>query len=150
MKANHELLVKAAELGILRSMPDFLEVKPGPGRLRRRYEEVGMIVDQELKKIYVGDPNFYSDNKAEMAVYLEKFGMIIGFGDVKSNVDIHIASIVSFCLCFLEETKSKYPKKLYEYLNDILDYYQRADKMEFKDFTMGVNFNDEWEKLNNG
>ena len=150
MKANHELLIKAAELGILRSMPDFLEVKPGPGRLRRRFEEVGMIVDAELRKIYANDPNFYSDNVKEMGVYLEKFGIIIGFGDVKKKTDIHIASIVSFCLCFLEETKSNYPEKLYRYLNDILDYYQRADNMEFQDFTMGVNFNDEWEKISNG
>jgi len=39
---------------------------------------------------------------------------------------------------------------LYENLNDILDYYQRADNMEYKDFTIGVNFSIEWEKLNHG
>jgi len=93
---------------------------------------------------------FFTDNQKELGVYLEKFGIIMGFGDVKKKTDIHIASVVSFCLCFLENTKSNYPKKLYENLNDILDYYQRADNMEYKDFTIGVNFSIEWEKLNHG
>jgi len=150
LKAEHELLIKASELGIMRSLPDFLEVKPKIGRLRTRFEMVGMIVDQELKKVYADNPMFFTDNQKELGVYLEKFGIIMGFGDVKKKTDIHIASVVSFCLCFLENTKSNYPKKLYENLNDILDYYQRADNMEYKDFTIGVNFSIEWEKLNHG
>jgi len=150
MKADHETLMKASELGIMRSLGDFLAVPLKPGRLKRRFMEVEMIVDRELKKMYAQNQNLYTDNLQEMTIYLEKFGRIMGFGDVKKKTDIHIASVVSFCLCFLENTKSNYPDKLYEYLNDILDYYQRADNMEFKDFTLGVNFHDEWDKLNNG
>jgi len=147
MKADHKTLMKAAELGIMRSLPDFLAVKPKMGRLRRRFEEVGMIVDFELKKMYSQNNHLFTDNKDEMAVYLEKFGKIMGFGNVKKKTDIHVASIISFCLCFLENTQSNYPAKLSVYLQDMLDYYERADNMKYSDFTVGVNFNAEWEKL---
>jgi len=146
MKASHELLIKASELGILRSLPEFLAVPLQIGRLRRRFEEVGMMVDVELRKIFKQDPDFFSDNKEECGVYLEKFGMIMGT-DAEKKVDIHVASLVAFCLIFLEESKSKYPDKLYTYLQDILNYYERNDNVKYSDFQKGVSFSDEWELL---
>lgn len=149
MKADHALLIKAAELGIMRSMEDFLGEPLKPGRLKRRFMEVSIIVDGELRNLYTKDPNFYADNMQECAVYLEKFGRIMGINAEKKE-DIHVASVVAFCLCFLEETKTRYTDKLYEYLQDILDYYERGDNVKYSDFWKGRNFYEEWEKLNNG
>jgi hypothetical protein len=148
MKADHGTLMKAAELGILRSMPDFLEEPLSPGRLKRRFMEVGMLVDFELRKIYKTNPNFFIDNKEECSVYLEKFGLIMG-NNAQESSEIHIASVVGFCLMFLENSKSIYPAKLYVFLADILDYYERADNMDYSDLWKGRNFYEEWEELKN-
>lgn len=149
MKADHELLVKLAELGILRSMPDFLEKPLKPGRLRARFMEVGFIVDNELKKVFANDQDVYTDNLEEITVYLEKFGKIMNVKDL-AKADIHVASVVCFCLNFLEDTKTIYPSKLYEYLKDIIDYYERVDNIKHSDFMNGKLFHEEWEKINNG
>ena len=151
MKASHELLMKVAELGIMRSMEDFLTEQLKPGRLKRRFMEVSIIVDGELRNLYKNDPHFFSDNKEECTVYLEKFGRIMGMGvKAEKKDDIHVASVVAFCLCFLEETKTKYTPKLCEYLKDILEYYERGENINYSDFWKGRKFYEEWEKLNNG
>ncbi len=149
MKANHELLMKAAELGILRSMPDFLEEPLKPGRLKRRFLEVGMIVDVELRNMFNKYPNFYKDNLQEITVYLEKFGKIMNVDNLNKE-DIHVASIVCFCLNFLEETETKYPDKLFTYLKDILYYYENGNNIKYSDFMKGRKFHKEWEEINNG
>lgn len=149
MKASHELLMKAAELGILRSMEDFLAEPLKPGRLKRRFMEVLIIVDGSLRQLYTDDPNFFFDNKEEVAIYLEKFGKIMNI-NAETKADIHIGSVVAFCLCFLEDTKTVYPQKLYHYLQDILDYYERGENINFSDFWKGTKFYEEWENINNG
>jgi len=130
-------------------MEDFLADPLKPGRLKRRFMEVAIIVDWSLKQLYVDDPNFFSDNKDEVTIYLEKFGKIMNI-DAETKTDIHVGSVVAFCLCFLEDTKTVYPEKLYTYLKDILDYYERGENIKFSDFWVGRNFYEEWEKLNNG
>ncbi len=149
MKATHSTLVTLAELGILRSMPSFLAEPLKPGRLRSRFMEVEFIVDQELKNIYANNPDIYIDNKQEITVYLEKFGKILNVANLEKE-DIHVASVVCFCLCFLENTQTKYPEKLYTYLQDIVSYYERADNIQYGDFLKGKNFHEEWERINNG
>jgi len=149
MKADHELLMKLAELGIMKSMPDFLGEPLKPGRLRGRFMEIEFFVDSTLQKIFANDPNIFVDNKQEMTIYLEKFGKILNTDDIAKE-DIHIASVVCFCMSFLEDTKSVYSPKLLIYLQDILDYYERKDNMKYGDFMKGRTFHEEWEKLNNG
>lgn len=144
MKASHELLMKLAELGILRSMPDFLGEPLKPGRLRGRFMEIEFIVDNELKRIFADDPNVYKDNILSITAYLEKFSKIMN-ADNLAKEDIHVASVVCFCMSFLDTTKTKYPEKLYEYLKDIIDYYERADKIKHSDFMKGRTFHEEWE-----
>ena len=147
MKANHEVLIKAAELGIMRSMPDFLASPLQVGRLRNKFEQVGMIVDFELRKLYAQDEHFFRDNKEEIGAYLNKFGMIMG-NNAQERSKIHIVSVVGFCLMFLEESKSTYPEKLFEHLKDILDYFEREKEVNYSDFWKGKNFYDEWSLLN--
>jgi len=149
LKADHNLLIKLAELGILRSMPDFLGEPLKPGRLRGRFVEVAFFVDQELKSIGANDPEIYKDNTEEIKAYLDKFGKIMNVGHLDKE-DIHVASVVCFCMGFLEKTKTKYPAKLYGYLKDIIDYYERADKIKYSDFMNGRSFHKEWEKITNG
>lgn len=149
MKADNDLLMQLAELGILRSMPDFLAEPLKPGRLRTRFMEIGFIVDDKLKQIFKTDKDIYIDNIQEITAYLEKFGKIMNPDDIAKK-DIHVASVVCFCMSFLETTKSVYPPKLYEYLKDIIDYYERANNIVYGDFLKGSTFYKEWEKINNG
>jgi len=62
-KLNKELLMKLAELGILKSMHSFLGEPLKPGRLRGKFVEVEYIVGNELQKIYNQDPDIFIDNK---------------------------------------------------------------------------------------
>ena len=148
MKADHKQLIKTAELGILKSLQSFLGEPLKPGRLRTRFLEIEFIVDNELRKLHKFDPNFFIDNKNEITVYLEKFGKIMNI-DALDKKDIHVGSVVAFCLCFLEDTKIKYPEKLYTYLKDILDYYERVNNIKFSDLWIGRKFYDEWDYVNN-
>jgi len=143
MKADGLTLKKAAELGILRSMPDFLQESLKPGRLKRRFMEIGLIVDGELRKIYRHNPNFFTDNRSELAIYLERFGKVTEWGQDKSG--IHIASVVAFCLAFLEVSKSNFNPKLIGHLTDILDYYERVNNLKYSDLWAGKVFNEKWE-----
>lgn len=148
MKADTQLLMKAAELGILSSIESFLKEPLKPGRLKRRFMEINMIVTGELRNMYKKDPNFYTDNKMELADYLGRFGKISTWGADKAN--IHVASVISFCLAFLEVSESKYTPKLIEYLSDVMEYYERVDNLKYSDMWNGRQFNEKWEALKNG
>ena len=147
MKADHATLMKLSELGILRSMPDFLETPLKPGRLRARFLELEFIVDQELRKENKKNPFLFTDNQKELTAYLEKFSKILNVNDLDKK-DIHVASVACFCMSFLEKTKTKYPAKLYESLVDIVDYYEREDNVKYSDYMSGRDFYGEWERIN--
>jgi hypothetical protein len=140
MKADKALIIRAAELGILRSMESFL-VKPlKPGRLKTRFEFIKMIVDSELSIIRTHDKYFFVDNKKDITIYLQTLSDALNWIDGET----HIGSVVSFCLTFLERSKSVYDKKLNEYLFDILDYYERKDNITYKDIYNGREFDNNW------
>ncbi len=140
MKANKSLIIKTAELGILRSMESFL-VKPlKPGRLKTRFEFIKMIVDSELRAIRKQDENFFVDNKEEITIYLQTLSDALNW----VNGETHIGTVISFCLAFLERSKSIYDKKLNEYLFDILDYYERQDNITYRDIYNGEEFDKSW------
>jgi hypothetical protein len=145
MKATHDELVHAAELGIMRSIPDFLEHDLKPGRLKRLFLEIGMIVDGELRKIYHTNTTFFEDNKEELAEVLEQFGKITVWGEDKNEV--HVSSVIAFCLAILEHTKSKYTPKLIELFVDVLDYYERVQDLDHKDLWEGEQFEKSWSSL---
>jgi len=148
-KADHALLMKAAELGIISSLQSYLSEPLKPGRLKRLFMEVTLMADFELKTLNSKNPNFFIDNRTECAIYLEKMGLIINIGDLKKE-QIHIALIVSFCVFFLKTTESKYSPNLLNCLNDIYDYYIRGGVQAYGILWQDRNFNDEWEKLKNG
>lgn len=147
MKVSHETLVKLAELGIMRSIPDFLEEPLKPGRLKRLFGDIIFIVDQELAKIYKFNGNIFEDNISEITKYVNRFGDILHKGGLQKE-DIHVASVVCFCLSFLKDSKSKYPDELNKYLVDVVDYYERVDNASYIDFMKGRNFYEEWEMIN--
>ena len=149
MKASHELLVKISELGIIKSIPNFLSEPLKPGRLYGLFVEVSFIADTELKKVYKNDANFFYDNKEEISAYLEKFSKIMNPG-AKEKKDIHAASVVCFCLGFLKDTKTIYPDKLVTCLENILDYFERVGDKDYDDFLEGKSFWEEWGRLSNG
>jgi hypothetical protein len=82
MKADHALLMKLAELGIMRSMPDFLGEPLKPGRLRARFMEVEFIVDCELRQLKKDDPKVFTDNLQDITAYLGSFGKIMNVDDL--------------------------------------------------------------------
>ncbi|RLD85279.1 MAG: hypothetical protein DRJ07_03335 [Bacteroidetes bacterium] len=145
MKATKPQLMKAAELGILRSIEDFLLEPLKPGRLKRKFMEVSLIIDGELRNIYRNNESFFTDNKDELAELLTEFGKISEWGNSKEG--IHVTSVVSFCLAFLEVSKSKYTPKLIEHLTEILSYYERANNLNFEDMWTGKMINEKWDNL---
>jgi hypothetical protein len=147
MKASHNTLIKLAELGILKSLQSFLTEPLKPGRLRTKLQAIDFFVSNQLDLIYARNPNIFIQNKEEIAAYLEKFNLIM-HKNILERKDIHIVSVVLFCISFLKETKTQYPKELVENLNDIVDYYTRQDNIIYVNFMMGRNFTEEWEKLN--
>lgn len=146
MIANTKLIKKAAELGILRSLQDFLAEPLKPGRLKRRFLEIEMMIDLELKKVFQSDPNFFIDNRGEITAYLNRYNMIGGFQDKTKN-EIHIASVIAFCIAFVDNSETKYPKKLSQYLGEIIDYYERGDNVNYTDMWKGDKFHKLWEEL---
>jgi len=140
MNSNKEIIIKAAELGILRSMESFLVEPLKPGRLKTRFLFIRMIVDEELIHIRKQDKNFFISNKREITIYLQTLSDALHWVDGKT----HIGTVVSFCLSFLDRSKSVYDKKLTEYLFDILDYYERADEVTYRDIYNGKEFDVNW------
>lgn len=149
MKASHSQLMKLAELGILKSLQSFLDKSLKPGKLRTKLQDIDFFVTNQLNGIFARDNNVFIQNKAEIAAYLQKFNFIMS-GNTLKKENIHIVSVTLFCISFLEETKTIYPKKLILSLKDVVDYYLRQDDSIYVDFMIGRNFNEEWEKLSNG
>ncbi|MDP8268307.1 MAG: hypothetical protein P9L97_06210 [Candidatus Tenebribacter davisii] len=143
MKADKELIIRAAELGIIRSMESFLVEPLKPGRLKTRFEFIKMLVDVELCQIKMMDKNFFADNEAGIKIWLETLSDALHWIDGET----HIGSVVSFCLAFLERSKSAYDKKLTEYLSDILDYYERQDNITYRDIYNGKEFDENWKLI---
>jgi len=139
--ANKALIIRAAELGILRSLESFLLVPLKPGRLKTRFEFVKMIVDGELAIIKRRNKHFFEDNKEEIKLWLDTLSDALHWHEGET----HIGTAVSFCLAFLERSKSTYDKKLFEYLTDILDYYERQDNLTYKDIYNGKEFDLNWQ-----
>jgi len=140
--SNHKMLIKASELGILRSMESFLAEPLKPGRLKRLFMNVSLLVDSELASILKSNPDFFLQNKPQLTEYLKTFDFILNI--TKNKEDIHIASIVAFCLSFIEDTPSKYSSKLLHNLKEILDYYERVGNLNYSDLWTGTKFYDEW------
>lgn len=143
MRANKDLIIKAAELGILRSLESFLLEPLKPGRLKTRFEFVKMIVDGELAYIKKYDEDFFIDNKNVIGTYLQTLADALHWKGGKT----HIGTAVSFCLTFLDRSKSVYDKKLKEYLCDILEYYERADNLNYRDLYKGREFDEHWKLI---
>jgi hypothetical protein len=143
MKANNKQIKFVVELGILKTIQDHLKEPLKPGRLRSAFFEVEHLVGIELTKIYQKDPNFFPDNKSAIAYYLHEFGKKANWIDNET----HVASVVSFCLAFLETSEYKYPEKLFENLNKIVDYYERAGFISYKDLTNAEDFENIWKNI---
>ncbi len=143
MKADKAVIMKAAELGILLSMEDFLFHPLKPGRLKTRFEFVRMIVNEELAKMRKNNPNIFTDNKEEINICLTILHDALPW--VKGET--HIGSVISFCLSFLEKSPTIYDPKLYKYLNEMLDYYERNDNINCRDIYIGTEFDNHWQKI---
>ncbi len=143
MKSSKALIIKTAELGILRSMESFLVEPLKPGRLKARFEFVKMIVDTELRAIKEQDKDFFVDNKKEITVYLQTLSDALHWIDGET----HIGSVVSFCLSFLKRSNSVYDKKLNVYLLDILEYYERVNEVTYREIYDGKEFDANWKVI---
>jgi hypothetical protein len=143
MKATDKKIRYVTELGILKTIPDFLVEPLKPGRLRNAFLEVEYLVDKELKAIYQIDPDFFPDNKNAIAYYLEEFGQKAQW----IGKETHVASVVSFCLAFLETSEYNYPDKLFESLNKIIDYFERAGNIQPEDLYNAENFENVWKSI---
>jgi len=143
MIANKELIIKAAELGILRSMEGFLQEPLKPGRVKARFEMIRMFVDMHLKEVYEQCPDFYRDNKEDITTYLNLLSDSIPW--IKGET--HIVSVISFCCAFLERSKTKFNPKMYVHLNEIMGYYERAGNVSYKDIYNGSEYDKHWQRI---
>jgi hypothetical protein len=143
MKSTNSELKFVAELGILKTIPDFLEKPLKPGRLKRLFIEIDSLINIELRKIVKRNPTFYKDNKSALAYYLDQFGKEANWIGKES----HVASVISFCLAFLEVSNYKYPDKLFELLNDVVDYFERVGNIEQDDLFNAENFINVWTNI---
>jgi Asp-tRNA(Asn)/Glu-tRNA(Gln) amidotransferase C subunit len=143
MKISNEEIKHIAELGILKTIPDFLTKPLHPGRLKKAFMEVDYLVNKELKIIYSRNPNVYADNKNAIAYYLDAFGKAANW----IGNETHVASVVSFCLAFLETSNFSYPDKLFDSLNKIIDYYERAGNIDTEDLINAEGFQNVWETI---
>ena len=146
MISDKATIIKAAELGILRTIPSFLGVPLKPGRLRLRFLDIELIVDQELTKIRSQNEFFFTDNRKELLIQLEKFGGILNAFSMDSK-STHVGSIIAFCLAFLEHSTTVYSDRLYKSLREILDYYERNGNVVFSELWTGDKFHEEWRKV---
>ena len=140
MRASNQEIKFVAELGILKTIPDFLTQPLKPGRLRAAFVEVEHYVDMELTKIYSRNKTFFQDNKKAITYYLDEFGKKAKW----IGNETHVGSVISFCLAFLETSQYKYPDKLFESLNKIIAYYERAGYINTDDLVNAENFQNVW------
>ena len=122
---DKKLVIRAAELGILRSLPSMLDRRLKPGRLRGRFDEVRSVVDGQLAQIKKYYPNFFEKHKPNVTKYLAILGDITGWKEQPTD----IAEVVSFCVAILERSGTRHPEILLKSLNDILDYYERGENV---------------------
>jgi len=146
-KERTNLIIKTAELGVLRSLPDMLDKNLKPGRLRSRYVEISMIVDEQLKEIYKFyncSSTFFRDNKEFIAEYLDMLGDITGWQQKPTD----IAEVVAFCVAMVERApKNRYPDALLKNLVEILEYYERGDGVSYVNLYNGDKFEGKRNKL---
>jgi hypothetical protein len=143
MRISNEQAKHIAELGILKTIPDFLAQPLHPGRLKKAFLEIEYLVGKELQKIYKNNPNVYADNKEALSYYLDEFGKQAEW----IGNETHVGSVVSFCLAFLETSNYSYPDKLFDSLNKIVDYYERDGYIDTDDLINAENFHNVWENV---
>jgi hypothetical protein len=146
-KERKNLIIKMAELGVLRSLPDMLDKNLKPGRLRSRYVEVSLIVDEQLKGIYEFynySSAFFKDNRELIAEYLNMLGDITGWKQKPTD----IAEVVAFCVAMVERApKNRYPDALLKNLTEVLEYYERGDGVSYANLYNGDKFESKWNRL---
>ncbi len=143
MKVSIEEIKHIAELGVLKTIPNFLTEPLKVGRLKGIFLEIEIIINTEIIKISKRNPHFYRDNKEAITYYLNEFGKKAKW----IGNETHVASVISFCLVCLETSKFKYPNKLFALLNKATDYYERVGNIEHKDLYNAEDFVNIWETI---
>jgi len=140
---KNKKLKKMAELGVVRSLPDLMKVKPKPGRLTNKLFQLRYLVDNEFRNFPI---KFFENNRDTITKLLNEFGKLTKW----HGKEQHIVTIASFCLAILENSESKYPKEMFTLLNDIVDYFERDGFIPEKVFWEGGDAFEKWNNLEIG
>jgi hypothetical protein len=146
--ARDRQIKKMAELGIVRSMKSLIKEPLKKGRLQNRYDQLQKLTDQELNRMdseiskNITPSRFYLTYKHQIQRLLDDFGFA-----TKWISGCNASTVVSFVVQFLEHSDTKYPKKLYAVLEDILDYYERGGHVTEKEFEEAISAFELWKDL---
>jgi hypothetical protein len=129
-----------AELGLIRSIPDNTKSPEKNGRLKGLYKKLQKAVDQKLQTL--PRPTFAEVNRIE-GIYLA-FGKATGW-EKKTR---HIGTLASFCLGDGVLVSNKdYSPKINSILMDIVDYFDRANKINGLTYAAGCDASEKWAGL---
>ena len=130
---------KMAELAMVISIPEFTKGEVKNGRLKNLYQKLTKTATMELERI----PKASIVELVEIEDKVANFGKETGW----EGKEKHIVTLASFCLGMLENSKSKFDSKIIEILNDIVDYFERAEKAPGPSFWAGSVAASKWNAI---
>jgi hypothetical protein len=106
---------KCQELALIHCLGLIHNAKPG--RLRNRYDKLTAITARMLEPL-----NLSWSEVSRAQNRIETFEAAVGWNKRQR----HMLTIVSFVALMMEQSEFKYPDKLWDAINDIVEYYENG------------------------
>jgi len=129
---------KLAEISLIHGIPIITNAKENSrlAGLQRKLQKLAMVDLITLPNIGEEEATFIDDR-------IEKWLKEIGWW----RNPIHVGSLISFCLGFLENSPFKYNPRIEETLNKIAEHLEQNNELKYQDIQTGTEIINTWQKV---
>lgn len=114
-------IAKLSELTLIYAVGGLYIQDTPSGRLRNLYQRLINSADKELSKF----PKATDRDREQAAALIQKWGESIGW----LGKEKHVCTAISFCLGVIENSEFDYSPRITETMNEIIDYFERVNKL---------------------
>lgn len=132
-------LKHTAELALIRAIPDMILGDCKQGRLRGLNHKIIKQVDSILRTL----PRTGYLDMLNISEKIFEFAKETGW----EKKEKHVVTFASFALEMIERSPFEYPDKITEYLNDLVDYFERAGRVNTAPMWAGGVAYEKWEQI---
>lgn len=139
MTTLNPTLKHTAELALIRAIPDMILAECEQGRLRGLNQRIIKNVDKILSTM----PRVGYLDMVDISQAIFEFAAETGW----ENKQKHVVTFASFALEMIERSPFAYPDEITNSLNDLVDYFERAGRVNMAPMWAGGVAYEKWHRI---